>query len=94
MFFDRAGKDAPSFMKKRKETLYDLIEDTAEGVETLSEKWKKASAVDDQYRSGYEIYYEVVPAMEKLRSFIDQYESIASRKFYTLPMYEQMLFNR
>ena len=94
MFYDRAGKDAPSFMKKRKETLYDLIEDTAEGVETLSEKWKKASAVDDQYRSGYEIYYEVVPAMEKLRSFIDQYESIASRKFYTLPMYEQMLFDR
>ena len=94
MFYDRACKDAPSFMKKRKETLYDLIEDTAEGVETLSEKWKKASAVDDQYRSGYEIYYEVVPAMEKLRSFIDQYESIASRKFYTLPMYEQMLFDR
>ena len=94
MFFDRAGKDAPSFMKKRKEMLYELIEDTADGVAQLSEKWKKATESDDSYRAGYDIYYEVVPAMDRLRSFIDHYESIASRKFYTLPMYEQMLFNR
>ena len=94
MFFDQAGDGAPSFMKKRKATLYDLIDATAEGVAELSEKWKKATESDDPYRAGYDIYYEVVPAMQKLRSFIDQYESIASRKFYTLPMYEQMLFNR
>ena len=81
-------------MKKRKQTLADLIDETAAEVDALSDSWQKALEIEDLYQSGYDIYYHVVPAMEKLRSSIDAYESIASRKFYTLPMYEQMLFDR
>ena len=94
MFFDQVKDGAPSFMKKRKQTLADLIDETAAEVDALSDSWQKALEIEDLYQSGYDIYYHVVPAMEKLRSSIDAYESIASRKFYTLPMYEQMLFDR
>ncbi|MGM9940634.1 MAG: glutamine synthetase III [Bulleidia sp.] len=94
MFYDKAGDQAPSFMKKRKKTLYDLIDETGAEMEDLADEWKKATEITDLYQSGYDIYYKVIPAMDRLRASIDTYESIASTKFYKLPLYEQMLFDR
>ena len=31
--------------------------------------------------------------MEELRALIDRYEEIASRQFYQVPLYEDMIFN-
>ena len=36
---------------------------------------------------------EVIRTMEECRHFIDEYEMIASSKFYTIPKYEDMLFD-
>ena len=88
-----AGKHTPKFILKRMDQLSELLDKSYSYVDKMTNLWKEANASGDDYECGKKIYYSVVPAMEELRTYIDRYEEIASRQFYKLPLYEQMLFN-
>ena len=88
-----AGKDAPKFVAKRMSQLAELIDGTYGAVDRMTSLWKEAYDESDDYACGKKIYYSVVPEMETLRKYIDRYEEIASRDFYKLPLYEDMLFS-
>lgn len=88
-----AGKDAPKFTARRMSQLAELIDGTYDAVDRMTSLWKEAYGVPDDYECGKKIYYSVVPEMAVLRKYIDRYEEIASRNFYRLPLYEDMLFS-
>ena len=89
----KAGSKAPKFVTKRMTQLSELIDKSYAYVDKMTKLWKDANASNDDYECGKKIYYTVAPAMEELRKYIDRYEEIASRKYYKLPLYEQMLFD-
>ena len=86
-------KNNPKFFTKRMEQLSELIDNTYAATEKMTTLWKEANSSNDDYECGKKIYYTVAPAMEEMRKNIDRYEEIASRNFYKLPLYEQMLFD-
>ncbi|MBE6129689.1 MAG: glutamine synthetase type III [Erysipelotrichaceae bacterium] len=88
-----ADAAAPKFVKDQVKKLSALIDDTAKAVTALEKGWQKAVSAPDCFSRGKNIYYDVTPLMQNLRGLIDSYEEIASRQFYHLPMYEEMLFN-
>lgn len=88
-----SGTAAPKYIKDQVRYLSDLIDNTAKAVKALEKGWQKALEAPDTFTAGKNIYYSVTPLMLKLRELIDSYEMIASRSFYQLPMYEDMLFN-
>ena len=88
-----AGKATPKFVLKRMDQLSELIDKSYAYVDKMTQLWKDANSSNDDYECGKKIYYSVVPAMEELRAYIDRYEEIASRSFYKLPLYEEMVFN-
>ena len=73
--------------------LSELIDNTYSATEKMTTLWKEANETGDDFECGKKIYYTVVPAMLELRKYIDRYEQIASRNFYKLPLYEEMLFD-
>ena len=87
------GEYAPAYAKKRVTELSSLIDQTYTTLQKLVKAYDKAVALTDSYAAGKDIYYKVCPLMEQLRTYIDRYEVIASREFYKLPLYEDMLFN-
>lgn len=87
-----AGKSAPKFFTTRVAQLSELVDETYKGLDNMTVLWKDAEDMPLDYDSGKRIYYEVIPEMDKLRKHIDRYEEIASRQFYKLPLYEDMLF--
>ncbi len=87
------GEYAPAYAKKRVTELSSLIDQTYTTLQKLVKAYDKAVALTDSYAAGKNIYYKVCPLMEQLRTYIDRYEVIASREFYKLPLYEDMLFN-
>jgi len=87
------GKDAPKFLTKRMSQLSELIDNVYAATEKMTTLWKDANSSCDDFECGKKIYYTVAPQMEVLRKYIDRYEEIASRNFYKLPLYEEMLFN-
>ena len=87
-----AGKKAPAFITKRVQELSGMIDDMNESLEKLREAWDAVLKISDTFKAGKEIYYTINPLMEELRSRIDSYETIASREYYKLPLYEDMLF--
>ena len=88
-----AGDLAPKFIKERVRTLASLIDATDKACTALEKGWQKAMKAPDTFTAGKDIYYNVSPLMLDLRKQIDSYEMIASREFYHLPMYEDMLFS-
>ena len=88
-----AGDLAPKFVKERLSTLSSLIDATDKACAALEKGWQKAMKAPDTFTKGKNIYYNVAPLMLELRKLIDRYETIASREFYHLPMYEDMLFS-
>ncbi|MDD6259157.1 MAG: glutamine synthetase III [Erysipelotrichaceae bacterium] len=88
-----AGKNTPGFVTKRMSQLSELIDKTYSYVDKMTQLWKEANAAGDDYECGKKIYYSVAPAMEEVRKYIGRYEEIASRNYYKLPLYEEMLFN-
>jgi glutamine synthetase len=88
-----AGDKVPKFVLKRMGQLSELIDHSYAFVDQMTGLWKKANAEGDDYECGIKIYYTVAPAMEELRKDIDRYEEIASRNYYKLPLYEEMLFD-
>lgn len=88
-----AGKTAPKFVKARTAKLSEMIDSLDTAVTALSTGFEKAISGTNIFASGKEIYYKVRPLMDDVRAVIDAYEEIASREFYKLPLYEDMLFN-
>ena len=88
-----SGKYTPAYVKKRAEELSALIDKTYAALDALGKGWDKALGGTDAFRTGKDIYYKVNPLMADLRACIDAYEVIASRSFYKLPLYEDMLFS-
>lgn len=87
------AKKCPKFFETRMEQLSELIDNTYSATEKMTTLWKEANETGDDFECGKKIYYTVVPAMLELRKYIDRYEQIASRNFYKLPLYEEMLFD-
>jgi glutamine synthetase len=87
------GKEAPKFLTKRMSQLSELIDNVYAATEKMTVLWKDANSSEDDFETGKKIYYTVAPQMEVLRKYIDRYEEIASRQFYHMPLYEEMLFN-
>ena len=92
-YHSKDGKDAPAFIGTRTKQLKDLIDSTYSGIDELTKIWKDANGKPEDYETGKEIYDKAVPMMEKVRASIDRYEEIASREFFKLPLYEDMLFS-
>ena len=88
-----SGEAAPAYIKKRVSELSSLIDQTYTALQKLVRAYDKATGLSDSYEAGKEIYYKVGPLMSQLRTCIDRYEVIASREFYKLPLYEDMLFS-
>ena len=88
-----SGEAAPAYIKKRVSELSSLIDQTYTALQKLVRAYDKATGLSDSYEAGKDIYYKVGPLMSQLRTCIDRYEVIASREFYKLPLYEDMLFS-
>ncbi len=88
-----SGKYAPAYVKEKAGELSSLIDKTYTALEALGKGWDKVLSGTDAFRIGKDIYYKVCPLMADLRACIDAYEVIASRSFYKLPLYEDMLFS-
>ncbi len=83
----------PKYVGERIETLSSLIDEAYSLTGKIEELWDEATSCKNTAETGIKIYYEVSPAMVELRKVIDTYETIASRKYYKLPLYEDMLFD-
>ena len=87
------GKSAPKFILDHTNAVSTLIDQTYQAVQDLEEAWQKVTATGNTYEIGQNIYYKINPLMDQLRDAVDHYEQIASREFYKLPSYEDILFN-
>lgn len=93
-FYDKASSEKkPAYMKRRSKKLAELIDDTSDDLDKLEEKFDELDQKKDTYEKGYGIYYEAVPLMDKVAEDVNAYEKIASKKYYHLPEYEDMLFD-
>ena len=88
-----SGEFAPSYVRERVKKISALIDKTYGALDKLVKAYEKTLALSDSSAAGKDIYYKVCPLMNTLRSYIDAYEVIASKEFYKLPLYEDMLFN-
>ncbi len=93
-FYAKAvDKEAPAYLSKRSKKLAELID----ALDTSIVKLEKAHALvgdeKDSYEKGYKTRYELVPLMQEVRDSVDAYEEIASKCYYKLPTYEDMLFD-
>ena len=88
-----SGKSAPKFILDHTNAVSTLIDQTYQAVQDLEEAWQKVTATGNTYEIGQNIYYKINPLMDQLRDAVDHYEQIASREFYKLPSYEDILFN-
>ena len=59
----------------------------------LETEYQEISRIRSSETAGKRIYTEINARMNELRSCIDRYEIFASREFYKLPSYEDMLFS-
>ena len=74
------------------EELSIVLDGIYEGTEKLQVLYDAAASKAMTIETGMEIYSKVCPQMENVRTFINRYETIASDRFYRLPIYEDMLF--
>ena len=88
-----AGKAAPAYLKARVTELSELIDETYKASEMLEKDFTEVNAAGITKEAGKKMYYDICPEMEKVRSFIDKYEVIATPDNYKLPTYVDMLFS-
>ena len=93
-FYAKAeGEGAPKYLHKRSTKIAQIIDSIDASLVDLEKLHAEISKEKDTYRKGYRTRYEIVPCMQEVRSFVDAYEEIASKCYYKLPTYEDMLFN-
>ncbi len=88
-----ANKNTPSFITERVKLISGYIDDTYQALHALQDAWQQANKQETPYEVGKAIYDSINPLMDDLRQCVDAYEAIASRDFYQLPSYEDILFN-
>ncbi|WP_314851297.1 glutamine synthetase III [uncultured Solobacterium sp.] len=88
-----SGKRVPKFILDHTNAVSTLIDQTYQAVQDLEKAWQKVTATGNTFEVGKNIYYKINPLMDQLREAVDHYEQIASREFYKLPSYEDILFN-
>ena len=59
----------------------------------LEETYAEIRTISSSEKAGRRIYNEINAQMKELRTYIDRYEVIASKEFYHIPTYEEMLFS-
>ncbi len=93
-FYAKAvGKDAPAYLTKRSKKLAELIDALDTSLVKLEKAHDSVGEEKDSYEKGYRTRYELVPLMQEVRESVDAYEEIASKCYYKLPTYEDMLFD-
>ena len=93
-FYAKAnGEGAPAYLTKRSKKLAELIDATDTSIVKLEETHTSVKKETDTYERGYRTRYEIVPMMQEVRASVDAYEELASKCYYKLPTYEDMLFD-
>ena len=93
-FYAKAnGEGAPAYLTKRSKKLAELIDATDTSIVKLEETHASVKKETDTYERGYRTRYEIVPLMQEVRASVDAYEELASKCYYKLPTYEDMLFD-
>ena len=93
-FYAKAnGEGTPAYLAKRSKKLAELIDATDTSIVKLEETHASVKKEADTYERGYRTRYEIVPLMQEVRASVDAYEELASKCFYKLPTYEDMLFD-
>ncbi len=88
----KAGDSVTKFVSHRREELRSLINEIYDGSEKLQVLYDAAASRPMTIETGMEIYSKVCPQMETVRTFINRFETISSRRYYDIPTYEDMLF--
>ncbi len=83
----------PKFLKDRSAELAKLIDQVYTGVLELEQEYLDVLTEKSSEKAGRRMYGEISDQMKQLRSCIDRYEMIASKEFYRIPSYEEMLFS-
>ena len=83
----------PKFLKERTAELSGLIDSIYANMIRLEKEYREVLKITSGELAGRRMYGEVSAIMQDLRTDIDRYEVIASKEFYKLPSYEQMLFS-
>lgn len=93
-FYAKAnGEGVPAYLTKRSKKLAELIDTTDTSIVKLEETHTSVKKETDTYERGYRTRYEIVPLMQEVRASVDAYEELASKCYYKLPTYEDMLFD-
>ena len=71
-----------------------FIDDISEQITILDETISSLESYKDNFEKGKKYYYEICPILEKIRSTIDEYETIADINIYNIPTYSDMLFKK
>ena len=87
-----AVKVENNFIRKRIETLNKLLEDIGDVIEKIEKKSSSICKNDERLKSALAMRNDIVPLTEELRSYVDQFETIADKDVYKLPTYTDMLF--
>ncbi|MBQ6489454.1 MAG: glutamine synthetase III [Solobacterium sp.] len=90
--YNAAGNAAPAYIKDRITGISGLIDQVYNGLDHLNKVYASKAKKPMSTETGIELYNEVCPLMDEIRVFINEYESIASDRFYHIPSYEDMLF--
>lgn len=88
-----AGKDAPKYLLDQEKTLKTLSDDLYTSLIKLEKDYADATSKGVTYETGKTIHDVICVDMIEVRKSIDAYEKIASKDFYKLPTYKEMLFS-
>ena len=83
----------PKFLKDRSAELSKLIDQVYTHMLDLENAYQDVLTEKSSETAGRRMYGEINDKMNLLRSNIDRYEVIASKEFYHIPSYEEMLFS-
>ena len=86
-----AGVDASVQAGLLKETS-DLLAATKSALDALSAVTDKAAAMDEGEEQARFYHFDVVPAMETLRTPVDKLEMIVDKEYWPIPSYGDMIF--
>jgi glutamine synthetase len=74
------------------ERLSDLNLKAYEAVKSLESADKKAAAVEDALKQAQYYRDKVIPAMAKLRRFVDEMETLTAAEYWPYPSYGDLTF--
>ena len=86
-----AGVDASVQAGLLKETS-DLLAETKSALDALSAVTDKAAAMDEGEEQARFYHFDVVPAMETLRTPVDKLEMIVDKEAWPMPSYGDLIF--